>query len=92
MNGKVTFEESDWRALSGWDKRALLRFSRIGIDFAPLINVSGVAQRSMNSLLAMGLAIEGQRSIDGRTFKITEKGLRAVAWAKGSRPGTGHGG
>ncbi|TKV73676.1 hypothetical protein FDV58_36315 [Bradyrhizobium elkanii] len=85
MNEPATFDEDDWRDLTGPDKRALRIFSRVAIDFEPLAKASGVGQKSMDELIAKGLAIEGNRSLHGRTFKITNKGWLAVEWLEGRK-------
>lgn len=81
----TTFDESDWRELTGHDKKALRTFSRVAIDFEPLAKASGVGQKSMDALIAKGLAVEGSPSLHGRTFKITKKGWLAVEWLHGRR-------
>jgi hypothetical protein len=74
----TTFDESDWRELTGYHKKALRIFSRIAIGFEPLAKAAGVAQKSMDALMAMGLAVEGEPGLHGRTFKVTKKGWLAV--------------
>ncbi|QOZ52879.1 hypothetical protein XH90_17045 [Bradyrhizobium sp. CCBAU 53338] len=81
----ATFDEEDWRSLTASDKKALRIFSRVAIGFEPLAKASGVGQKSMDSLIAKGLAIEGDRSLHGRTFKITNKGWLAVEWLQGRK-------
>lgn len=85
MSEPITFDEADWRDLTGHDKKALRTFSRVAIDFEPLAKASGVGQKSMDALIAKGLAVEGEPSTHGRTFKITKKGWLAVEWLKGRR-------
>lgn len=85
MEEVATFDESDWRDLTGHDKRALRVFSRVAIDFEPLARATGVGQRSMDALIAKGLAVEGDESLHGRTFKLTKKGWLAVEWVSGRR-------
>ncbi|MCH8683875.1 hypothetical protein [Pedomonas mirosovicensis] len=85
MSEAITFDRSDWRDLTGAEKRALRAFSRVGIDFEPLAKAVGVGQKSMDALIEKGLAVEGKPSLHGRTFKITEKGWLAVEWLSGRR-------
>ncbi len=85
MGELITFNETDWRELTGSDKKALRIFSRVAIGFEPLAKASGVGQKSMDALIAKGLAMEGERSLRGRTFKITKKGRLAVEWLDGRR-------
>ena len=85
MEEAATFDELDWRGLTGNDKRALGIFSRVALDFEPLARATGVGQQSMDSLMAKGLAVEGEESLHGRTFKLTDKGWLAVEWLSGRR-------
>lgn len=85
MSGPATFDENDWHELTPADKKALRTFSRVAIDFEPLAKASGVGQKSMDALIAKGLAVEGERSLHGRTFKITNKGWLAIEWLSGRR-------
>ena len=79
------FDDTDWRGLSGQAKKALRIFSRVAIDFEPLAKAAGIGQGSMDVLLEKGLAVEGDMSRHGRTFKITEKGWLAVEWLNAQR-------
>lgn len=83
MSEPITFDEADWRELTGPDKKALRTFSRVAISFESLAKASGVGQKSMDALVAKGLAEEGDRSLHGRTFRITKKGWLAVEWLHG---------
>ncbi|MEO9297173.1 hypothetical protein [Devosia alba] len=85
MNEAVTFDEADWRQLTGHDKKALRTLARVSIDFEPLAKASGVGQKSMDALIAKDLTVEGAPSLHGRTFKITKKGWLAVEWLQGRR-------
>lgn len=86
MSEAATFDEEDWRDLTGPDKKALKIFSRVSIEYDPLSKAPGVGQRSMDSLVSKGLAVEGEPCLHGRTFKITQKGWLAVEWLHGRRP------
>lgn len=81
----ITFDETDWRDLTGHDRKALRAFSQVAIEFEPPAKTSGVGQKSMDALMAKGLAVEGEPSLLGRTFKITKKGWLAVEWLHGRR-------
>lgn len=83
MSEPITFNDTDWRELTGHDKKALRTFSRVAISFEPLAKASGVGQKSMDALIAKGLAEEGAMSRHGRTFRITKKGRLAVEWLHG---------
>lgn len=86
MTDPATFDEADWNQLTGHDKRALRIFSRVALDFEPLAKAAGVGQASMDSLIAQGLAVEGDPYRHGnRTFKLTDKGWLAVEWLHGRR-------
>ncbi len=85
MSEPATFDEDDWRGLTGHDKKSLQIFSRVALDFEPLAKAAGVGQKSMDALVAKGLAVEGEPSLHGRTFKITKKGWLAVEWMHGRR-------
>lgn len=85
MSEPITFDDSDWRELTGHDKKALRIFSRVAIGFEPLAKAAGVGQKSMDALMAQGLAVEGEPGLHGRTFKITKKGWLAVEWLQGRR-------
>lgn len=85
MDEPTTFDEADWYELTGNDKKALKIFSRVAIDFEPLAKATGVGQKSMDALIAKGLAVEGPSSRHGRTFKVTKKGRLAVEWLFGRR-------
>ncbi len=85
MSERATFDENDWASLSPSDKKALKTFSRVAISFEPLAKAAGVGQKSMDSLIAKNLAVEGPESLHGRTFKITNKGWLAVEWIHGRR-------
>lgn len=85
MSEPATFEEADWAELTGPDKKALSAFSRVSQEFDALSTATGVGQKSMDSLMAKGLAVEGEPSIHGRTFKITDKGWLAIEWINGRR-------
>ena len=85
MTEPATFDESDWAELTGHDKKALRKFSSIGLDYDPLAKAPGVGQKSMDALISKGLAVEGDESIYGRTFKITDKGWLAVEWTEGRK-------
>jgi hypothetical protein len=37
----------------------------------------------MDALTAQGLAVEGEPSLHGRTFKVTKEGWLAVEWLNG---------
>jgi hypothetical protein len=85
MNDRATFDERDFNQLTPHDKRALRIFWGVTSDFESLVKASGVGQKGMDALIAKGLAIEGDPSSDGRTFKLTDKGLLAVDWLSGRR-------
>lgn len=85
MSEPTTFGESDRRGLTGHDKKALRTFSRVAIDFEPLAKAAGVGQKSMDALMAMDLAVEGEPGLHGRTFKITKKGWLSVEWLHSRR-------
>lgn len=65
MGEPATFDEADWAELTGPDKKALGKFSRVSMGFDALAKAPGVGQKSMDSLMAKGLAIEGEPSIHG---------------------------
>lgn len=44
MGEATTFDESDWRELTGHDKKALHTFSQVAINLEPLAKVAGVGQ------------------------------------------------
>jgi predicted transcriptional regulator len=48
--------------------------------FEPLAKWAGVGQKSLDELIRKGLAVEDDKTIHGRTFKITEKGWLALSW------------
>lgn len=79
------FTIDDWQSLTPPQKKALRKFSRVAIDFEPLAKAAGVGQSSMDSLIAIGLAEEGEASLHGRTFRLTDKGWLAVEWLNGNR-------
>lgn len=81
----ATFDESDWASLTGPDKKALKTFSRTGLGYEPLAKAPGVGQKSMDALIAKGLAVEGERCLHGRTFKLMDKGWLAVEWLQGRK-------
>ena len=85
MSEPATFDEDDWAALTGTDKKALRIFGRVAIGFEPLAKAPGVGQKSMDGLTKKGLAVEGEQSLHGRTFKITHKGWLAIEWMQGRR-------
>lgn len=87
MAEPATFDESDWAALTGAGKKALRILHSYGfsLSFEPLSRAAGVGQKSMNSLIEMGLAIEGDSGIHGRCFKLTDKGALAIEWLQGRR-------
>lgn len=87
MNEVATFNEPDWEELSGADKKALKILSGygFGFNFEPLGRAAGVGQKSMDALIGKGLAIEGERGLHGRYFKLTDKGALAVEWTFGRR-------
>lgn len=85
MEQPATFNEEDWRRLTAHDKRSLRLFSSRSLGFEPLANLTGVGQKSMDALMAKGLAVEGEPGTYGRTFKITNKGWLAVDWLNGRR-------
>jgi hypothetical protein len=89
MSGPFTFNEDDWRELTMQDKNALRKFSKVSFDFEPLSRAPGVGEQSMDALIAKGLAVEGQSSIYGRTFKLTNKGWLAVEWLSGRKTRVG---
>ena len=86
MSDPSAFDKSDWADLESHEKNALRKFSRVATDFEALAKAAGVGQKSMDDLMAKGLAVEGEPSRHGRTFKITEKGWLAVEWLSGRRP------
>lgn len=81
----ATFDESDWQTLTTADKKALKVFSRVAIGFEPLAKAAGVGQPSMDALILKELAVEGEPSLHGRTFKLTDKGWLAVEWLHGRK-------
>lgn len=85
MTATATFDESDWDSLTVADKKAIKIFSRVSLDYEPLAKASGVGQKSMDALIAKGLAVEGKLGLHGRTFKLTDKGWLAVEWLSGRR-------
>lgn len=85
MKEIATFNEIDWRALTGSDKKAFSKLGYLTLGYDHLSNIPGVGQKSMDSLLAKGLAVEGERCLHGRTFKLTDKGDLAYDWVKGGR-------
>lgn len=84
MSAAASFDEDDWSALSGSDKKALQRMLR-AFDFEPLANLPGVGIKSIDTLMEKGLVVEGELSLHGRTFKLTNKGILAVDWIRGGR-------
>jgi hypothetical protein len=46
MGEPITFDESDWRELTGHDKKALRIFSRVAIGFEPLAKHLASARRA----------------------------------------------
>jgi hypothetical protein len=85
MSEPITVNESDWRELTGQDKKALRIFSRVAIGFEPLAKAAGVGQKSRAALMAQGLAVEGEPGLHRRTFKIMKKGWLTVEWLHGRR-------
>jgi hypothetical protein len=85
MNEPATFDEEDWHGLTGQDKKALEKLSRVALNFEPLAKSTGVGQKSMDSLIDQGLAVEGDPSMHGRTFKLTDKGWLAIEWLHGRK-------
>ena len=87
MTQPATFDEEDFADLSMADKKALRISSRVGfgLDYNPLAKAAGVGQKSMDSLIAKDLAVEGDGSLHGRTFKLTNKGSLAVEWLHGRK-------
>jgi len=85
MTQPATFEESDWAELSGPDKKALKTLSRYGfsLGFEPLARAAGVGQKSVDSLISKGLAIEGENGLHGRYFRLTNKGSLSIEWIEG---------
>lgn len=81
----ATFDESDWQGLTAAEKKALKIFSRAAIGFEPLAKAAGVGQPSMDALISKELAVEGEPSLHGRTFKLTDKGWLAVEWLHGRK-------
>lgn len=84
----ATFNEDDWRNLTAADKKALKIIPRYSAgDFEIIAKMAGLGQPSMDSLVAKGLAVEGEPSaLHGRRFKMTDKGWLAVEWLAGRRP------
>ncbi|WP_296221353.1 hypothetical protein [uncultured Sphingomonas sp.] len=85
MSDPARFDEDDWAALSSNDKKTLRIWSRVALDFEPLARATGVGQKSMDSLISKDLAVEGEGSLHGRTFKLTDKGWLAVEWLHGRK-------
>lgn len=85
MNDSVEFTKWDWGDLTPADKKALKIFSNYATDYEPLAKLAGVGQKGMDELIRKGLAVEGDKTTHGRTFKITEKGWLALSWIQGRR-------
>ena len=88
MSHAATFNEVDWARLSASEKKALTTLSRYGfgnINPEPLISAAGVGQRSVDTLIEKGLAVEDEPGLHGRYFKLTNKGVLASYWIEGSR-------
>ncbi|WP_082714991.1 hypothetical protein [Falsirhodobacter sp. alg1] len=93
MQSPVTFDERDWRQLTANDKRVLPLLDRAGfseISCEILARAVGVGQKSMDSLIDKGLAVECKEEVpgeflDGKYFKLTKKGILAYCWVKGSQ-------
>ena len=85
MNDSTKFTKLDWVELTPADKKALKIFANYATDFEPLAKLAGVGQKSMDDLIRKELAVEGEKSIHGRTFKITDKGWLALSWIQGQR-------
>ncbi|MBC7131704.1 MAG: hypothetical protein H5U16_01185 [Roseovarius sp.] len=85
MTEPTTFNETDWSDLTGNDKKTLRILSHVALNFEPLAKSTGVGQKSMDSLIEKGLAVEGEPSMHGRTFKLTDKGWLAVEWLHGRK-------
>jgi hypothetical protein len=82
----ATFSEDDWAELTGPDKKALKTLGRTTLGFETLAKSPGVGQKSMDALISKGLAVEGETSpVQGRKFKLTDKGRLAVEWIQGRR-------
>jgi hypothetical protein len=68
-----------WQGLHRGERKALREFSRFA-DFQPLATIQRVSRSSMESLIRDGLAVEGEASMYGHTFKLTPEGRRVAAW------------
>ncbi|GAB1362417.1 hypothetical protein MASR1M32_16530 [Rhodobacter sp.] len=88
MSEPATFDESDWAALSGADKKALRILHNYGFNSIspdPLARAAGVGAKSMESLIRKGLATEAPSGLHGRYFLMTDKGTLATSWLLGHR-------
>lgn len=88
MTEPATFDEDDWAALSGADKKALRILSNYGFNTIspdPLARAAGVGAKSMESLIQKGLAVETESGLHGRYFKMTDKGTLAQSWLMGHK-------
>ena len=88
VSEEATFDEADWRALTGADKKALDILHRYGfgnVSPEPLARAAGVGARSMESLVSKALAVETAPGLHGRYFMLTDKGVLATSWMMGRR-------
>jgi len=87
MDEPATFDESDWAELTTHDKRMLTICARaFMVSFESLAKAPGMGQKSVDSLLAQGLLIEGDPNRHNqRTFRLTSKGVLAVEWTQGRK-------
>jgi hypothetical protein len=68
-----------WQELRRGERKALREFSRFA-DFQPLAKIERVSRSSMEALIQHGLALEGEASMYGPSFKLTPEGRRAATW------------
>lgn len=46
MSEPIAFDESDWRELTSYDKKALHILSRVAVGLEPLAKTAGVVRRA----------------------------------------------
>jgi hypothetical protein len=67
-----------WQELHRGERKALREFALFA-GFQPLAKIERVSRSSMATLIRHGLALEGEASMYGPTFKLTPEGRRAAA-------------
>ncbi len=84
----VTFDEDDWRDLTGHDKAGIKKLAGALNDFEPLAKFANFGAVMVRSLIDKGLAEEGPCSrpaVASVGYRLTKKGWLANEWIYGRR-------